>query len=527
MNFMRAKTGFKYSAAAIFFALIILAFPFESIAQTEIRAEDFAGEYTGERHSMRDPSGYAAVKTLEGIALKAVSGEYEKIYIIEGGEDSARAFFERSGAAAVKKIESQNSRGEKWDYFECSIGGKKAACEYHVFGEDMLRHAMLCYSFRNIDARRIRGILRNGSFDKIYLDFYKSLKIAGAADYGIIGYRRAVVRHIYWRINAHRKAAAVREFVAAAGGAEKASSAFKIEMIESAGMKYYFENADFVGRISGFFRLIEKENDLKKYFLNSSDFYVIDDVDKAAAGLYKRSPLALKTAGLFAALVDENGFKFKALEGRAGEYFEGIPFDVRRVTFKDGEGRIRSLLACEHPYGRSAMAMASAMGRRGMKKIIFYGTCGSFVTIPKYSVIIPSAIIGHDGRAYGNPIYAGYKAAAGNGTDTGTAVNSSPPAVFLTGKHASVFSPLAETRRAVNEFVKSGVDSVDCETAHAFAAPACAGSERSAVFIASDFPGTDSTLESWERENNSYIRAQMKVLDMIIKELDISEIVLK
>ncbi len=525
MKHMRANPAFKYSITAIFNILIFLSFPFESIAQTEICAEDFAGEYTGARHSMRDPSGYAAVKTLDAIARKAVRGEYEKIYIIEGGEDAARAFFNRSGAAAVKKIESQNSRGEKWDYFECSIGGEKAACEYHVFGEDMLRHVMLCYSFRNVDARRIRGILRNGSFDKIYMDFYKSLKIAGVADYGIIGYRRAVVRHIYWRINVHRKAAAVKEFVAAAGGAEKASSAFKIEMIESAGMKFYFENTRFVWQISDLFRLIEKEGDLQKYFLNSSDFYVIDDVDKAAAGLYKRSPLALKATGLFAALLDENGFKFKALEGKAGEYFEGIPFDVRRVTFKDGAGRIRSLLACEHPYGRSAMAMASAMGRRGMKKIIFYGTCGSFITIPKYSVIIPSAVIGHDRRAYGNPLYAGYKAAAGNGT--GTAVNSGLPAVFLTGKHASVFSPLAETGRAVDEFVKNGVDSVDCEAAHVFAAPACAGSERSAVFIASDFPGTDSTIESWERENDSYIRAQMKILDMIIKELDISEIVLK
>lgn len=525
MKYMRAKTGFKYFAAAIFLALIILFFPFESIAQTVIRAEDFAGEYTGARHSMRDPSGYAAVKTLEAVAAKAGCGEYEKIYIIEGGEDAARNFFEISGAAAVKKVESQNSRGEKWDYFECSIGGEKAACEYHVFGEDMLRHIMLCYSFRNIDARRIKGILRNGSFDKIYIDFYKSLKIAGTADYGIIGYRRAVVRHIYWRVNAHRKAAAVKEFMAAAGGSEKASDGLKAEIIKSAGMRFYFENADLVGRISEFFRLIEKESDLKKYFLNSPDFYEFDDIDKTASGLYKKSPPALKTAGRFAALLDENGFKFKTLEGKAGEFFNDIPFDVRRVTFKDGEGRIRSLLACEHPYGGSAMAMASAMGRRGMKKIIFYGTCGSFVTIPKYSVIIPSAIIGPDGRAYGNAIYDDHKAAAWR--ETGMSAHPDGAAVVLTGKHASIFSPLAETRRVINEFTENGVDSVDCEAAHVFAAPACSNAERSAVFIASDFPGTDSTIESWERENESYIRAQMKILDMIIKELDIAEIILK
>lgn len=133
----------RVSIYTIFLISIILGFPLESSAQTVIRAEDFAGEYIDARHSMHDPSGYAAVKTLDAIALKAGSGEYEKIYIIEGGEDAARAFFKSSGAAAVKKIESQNSRGEKWDYFECSIGGEKAACEYHVFGEDMLRHTML------------------------------------------------------------------------------------------------------------------------------------------------------------------------------------------------------------------------------------------------------------------------------------------------------------------------------------------------------------------------------------------------
>jgi len=60
-----------------------------------------------------------------------------------------------------------------------------------------------------------------------------------------------------------------------------------------------------------------------------------------------------------------------------------------------------------------------------------------------------------------------------------------------------------------------------------FGAPDTEKIEKSAVFIASDFPGTRSTLENWERESGDYIRAQMKVLDIIIEELDIKEIVLK
>jgi|GEM_PF-5196982 len=510
----------KRSCRCLFVFLVLISFIFslrlECLAQnTVIRAEDFAGEFLNERHSMRDPSGYAAVKTLEGVAAKAACGEYERIYIIEGGEAAVKSFLEKSRALEIKKVESQNSRGEKWDYFECVIEGKKAACEYHVFGEDMLRHIMLCYSFRNIDASKIRGILRDDSFAKIYLDFYKSLKIAGNADYGIIGYRRAVVRHIYWRINAHRKALALKEFIEASGGAHNASDVLKAAVIKAAGLKFYIKSFRSINSLSAILTAIENERDLKKFFVNSADFYRIDEADKSAADFYKKSPLALKASAPFSMLMDENGLKFKMLEGRAGEYFTDIPFDVRRVMFLDRNGDKRSFIVCEHPYGKSAMAMASAMARLGMKKIIFYGTCGSFVKMPKYSVIIPGGIAGSLGRVYGNPLYERNK----NSVEKSGAV--------LTKKHASVYSPLTETIKAVNEFIMSGIGSVDCEAAHVFEAPACNGAERSAVFIASDFPGTDSTIESWERENDCYIRAQMKILDILIKEFDIAEIILR
>lgn len=91
---------------------IVLAAPFEAAAQTVFCAEEFAGVYTGEPHSMSGPSGYAAAKTLEAISSKTESGEYERIYVTEGGEEAAVDFFKRSGAEDVRKFSSQNSRGE-------------------------------------------------------------------------------------------------------------------------------------------------------------------------------------------------------------------------------------------------------------------------------------------------------------------------------------------------------------------------------------------------------------------------------
>ncbi|HOD40251.1 MAG TPA: hypothetical protein PKL57_06805 [Candidatus Wallbacteria bacterium] len=534
---------YKLNSSVFIISLVFFtaAFSFEACAQKIIGAQDFVYGYKDKTHSMADSRGYAQIKTLKRVVEGVAGGEYSDLFIVEGGETEAVKFLAGSGARNITKKISQNSRGEKWDFFEFEINGKKSAAEYHVFGEDMLRHIMLCYSFAGTPAGRLKGVLRENCLYEIFSGFYKSLKLLGPADYGINGYRRAVVRHIYWRINAARKAESLKSFVAASGGAAAAARRLKTEWLAAAGVKAYRKNFIRLRQTISFMSRIETEAECGRFFKNSKNYYELDAFEKNIL-FFDELIVKKNKCGLFSNLLRGGSIKFSELEGLAGEYFNDLEFDIRRIAFKDSYGREKKILVCEHPYGANSAAMASTMAKSGIKKIIFYGTCGFLLPARKYSVIIPGQIM-HGAAcksysaagvnrsplyAFQNSIYAKvrdkFKASPEicGGEGAGTAAG-----IILTKKHRSIFSPLAETMEFIAGCRESGIESVDVEAGCVFGAPDTEKIEKSAVFIASDFPGTRSTLENWERESGDYIRAQMKVLDIIIEELDIKEIVLK
>ncbi len=534
---------YEIKSAALIISLIFFtaAFSSDACAYQIIRADEFAGGYTGKAHSMADSRGYAEIKILKSVAAGAAGGKYRPLFIVEGGETEAVKFLDGNGARNITKKTSQNSRGEKWDFLEFEIGGKKSAAEYHVFGEDMLRHIMLCYSFAAIPPDGIIGVLRENSRDKIFSGFYKSLKTLGPADYGIIGYRRAVVRHIYWRINAVRKAESLNKFITSSGGAAAAAHRLKIESLAAAGVKAYLDNFIRMRQTVSFISRIETQAEYGRFFKNSQDYYELDAFEKNIL-FFEELIVKKNKFGLLSNMLSGGALKFRSLEGLAGEYFNELEFDIRRISFKDSCGREKKILVCEHPYGANSSAMATAMAKAGIKKIIFYGTCGFMSPARKYSVIIPRQIMhGAADESYSAaevnkaPLHAFQNSIYSKANDIATAASEirasegagTAAGVIFTGKHRSVFSPLAETMEFINGCRAGFIESVDVEAGCLFGAPDTEKVEKAAIFIASDFPGTPSTLENWERESGDYIKAQMKVLDLIIEDLDIKEILLK
>lgn len=529
---------FEYSFSLLFFILLFGLFSGASICAAsgaseraasgvEFGAVDpgFVKCFTGEPHSMESPGRYAASKTLAEIVRGTASGAIGRVAIVEGGKKSAGIWLEKLGASDVVTRTGANLKGEKWEYLEAFAGGETMAVEYHAFGADMARHLMLSYAFAGVPPSKISGAVRRGWQETAFSDFRSFLRRLGRVDVGIIGYRRSIIRHIYWRLNASRKARSLRDAVSRSGGLEAFAGGIKKALLYGAGLRQYLKAgadlsalclaADRIGRMGD----LEFARYQEKLFVSSYEYYRFGEADGAAGRIAK----AVRAAGgrpVPGSAFDETGIAFEEIKGRAGEFFD-IPFDIRRVTFITRNGGRIVAAACEHPYGSMAAPLVRAMAAAGAGKIFFYGSAGSLASLPRYRVIVPGAFEGAPGTI-ANPFQkevAGWMSEPGFRAEDG--------GLSLTGLHASVFSPLCETARAIAEMKARGVSSVDVEAAHVMRESLKRGVPAFALFIATDFPGTGGTLEEWDRESAEYVRAQMKALDLIIRDIDAVGVVIK
>jgi len=476
---------------------------------------DFIEKYIGTAHSMDSPEKYAASKTLVEIVDGVKSGFYKRIIVVEGGRDSALKWLETAGAGHIKRLEGKNSKNEKWDYFEAAIGGETVAVEFHAFGEDMLRHLMMCQAFAGVSRDKISGVLRNRWFELCRADYDSFLKTIGRIDIGIIGYRRSIVRHIYWRLTAVRKAETIVKTISSHNGAANLIEEIKRRILHTEGfheLRAFKKEIDIFSKFILEFEPLQKNGaGIDRFFTSSDEYYALDKADRALKNILcelKKNGAA--NSRLFD-LADEKGIKFKAIEGKAGEYFEQS-FDIRRITFKTRNGEMIVAAACEHPYGSAASAMAQAMCGAGAKKIFFYGSCGAiFENARHYEIIVPRSFVTERGYIE-NPFV---KKIENNKT------------IKISKLHASVFSPLCESAPAIADLKKLGVGSVDVESAHVMRDTAGSGVTVNSLFIVSDIPGTRNTLDGWDRENDDYVRSQMKALDLIIGDIEAVGVELK
>ncbi len=508
----------KISASALYSLLLISALFSSPAAAAEDQFDkntggyrtidpDFIEKYTGAAHSMDSPEKYAASKTLAEIVAGVKSGYYKRIIVVEGGRDSARKWLETVRAGHIKRLEGKNSKNEKWDYFEAAAGGETVAVEFHAFGEDMLRHLMMCHAFAGVSREKISGVLRNRWFELCRADYDSFLKTIGRIDIGIIGYRRSIVRHIYWRLTAVRKAGTIAGALSNHDGAENFIGEIKRHILHNAGfqtLRALKKDVDvFSNFILGFEALQKNGAANDRFFTSSGEYYELDKADRSLKNIICELKKNGAAHSRLLDLADEKGIKFIAIEGKAGEYFEQA-FDIRRITFKTRGGGKIVAAACEHPYGSAAEAMALSMNDAGAKKIFFYGSCGAlFENARHYEIIVPGAFLMERG-CIENPFAKKL---------------ANDERVTISRLHASVFSPLCESVPEIGSLKKLGVGSIDVEAAHVMRNSESLSGTVNSLFIVSDIPGTKNTLDGWDRENEDYVRSQMTALDLIIGDI--------
>ncbi|HNY12911.1 MAG TPA: hypothetical protein PKK26_15085, partial [Candidatus Wallbacteria bacterium] len=333
------KTSAIAAYSVLFIFTLVSNFPafagvplYKKHAEYTVIDSDFIEKYIGADHSMESPEKYAASKTLKEIVEGVKNGHYKRIVVIEGGRGTAEKWLGTSGAQNIKKLDGKNSKDEKWDYFEAAFGGETIAVEFHAFGVDMLRHLMICHAFAGVSREKISGVLRNRWFELCRADYDSFLKTIGRIDIGIIGYRRSIIRHIYWRITAVKKAETITDMLSK-HNARDLIEELNRNVRENAGFKKLGALKKDIDIFSVFiFRFEAKAKAgaaAERFFTSSDEYYALDNAERAL----KNIKCELKKNGAANSrlldIADEKGIKFKPLEGKAGEYFN-LAFDIRR-----------------------------------------------------------------------------------------------------------------------------------------------------------------------------------------------------
>ncbi len=235
-------------------------------------------------------------------------------------------------------------------------------------------------------------------------------------------------------------------------------------------------------------------------------------VERAFAGL-RAHPEAL---ALVADVVGPGGFKIEV----AGQVREAIPtdsfVDQSVITFVDDAGAKRSLLLSRNPYGDLAHEMGQVLVDNGVKNIFVFGTAGA---------LAPGAQIGD--------LHVPDKFLASGGAEpfrnvAVSVVSAMPerlrPPVQLGSTLANVTSPLDETMPAIERLRQRGANVVEMELSHLLDALKGQGADVAAVYLVSDIPGTEKTIE--KQAKNELARALSSAVDLLVQSLGMRGVVL-
>ncbi len=212
---------------------------------------------------------------------------------------------------------------------------------------------------------------------------------------------------------------------------------------------------------------------------------------------------------------------------KAGEYVRSAGFDVRRFDVFVRGGAKKRILIAKHPYGEQARLLARELYSAGARRVLFLGSCGGFDEGMRTGDILVSRSFyrfDESGRFHGpygaNDAWSFFKSDA---ADSGSEAAGFKNRVSFKESHVSVPSALIETRRAVQGFIDAKISSVDCESFYLFENKPAARAA-GAIFIVTDLPLKQHTLESYDSNSPAMLEAQMRALDLVIKYFGIEDI---
>lgn len=494
-------------------------------AHAASQAPDFAANYVaahsavpvkyiaGLNHSMRNPYKYASQK-IPARVLKLISeNKIDKMIVFQGGKDECERYLKSNyGGFRVEEFEDSYQDGSKTAFYKLS--GRNLYIDYKNYGRDMAVHKAMLYQFCGLCGDKIEVLVYKDPFAPNPL-FAKSAGDAGTCEIAVIGYVRSFVRDFTLRKTALQKAKYLRDFLASPVNYHGLIK--RVKNIYAGRRAMRLSAAPELLEISAALGVI-LNSDPALFFKNSRYYYLLADLESRF--------IKISGGAGFEDIMSGSGFKFYPVNGRydfkAGEYIQSA-FDIRRFVISGNDGSKKRLLITRHPYGEQARALKNELYAAGARRILFLGSCGGFdEDMAAGDIIISRAFYRYDqnGEFYGP--YAGndafgYFKAVMNKPQT-------PAAGFkLKNYHVSVPSPLVETIESVNNIINKKISSVDCESFYLFEQKEPLRS-MAAIFIVTDLPLKEHTLESYDSESPLMRRAQMRALDLVIDYFQISDV---
>jgi len=473
------------------------------------------------KHSMANPFKYASSKIPESIKKLIASGRVSKLIVFQGGKENCLRYFkEKRIGAALSEFADTFADGAKTSFYK--ISGSDIYIDYKNYGRDMAVHKALLYHFAGFSAPKIEIVAEedDGATNPL---FYESVKAAGRCDFAVIGYVRSFVRDFTLRKMTFEKAKFLRDHFAKGVNRLKTGTAIKRLLLRVGGGA----NRPAADELRGFFRTVEliADSDPSVFFRDSRYYFALTELE---AALLKTSREGLD------ALITEKGFKYYPVKGKynfkAGEYVHSAGFDIRRFDALVSGGAKKRILIARHPYGEQARCLAEELYSAGARRVLFLGSCGGFDEgLQTGDILISRKFYRFDesGRFHGpygaNDAWRLFKSLSEEEKTAGREPSPYKNRVEIKDYHVSVPSPLVETKRTVNDFIAGNISSVDCESFYLFENKHASRSA-GAVFIVTDLPLKDHTLESFDSNSPAMLEAQMRALDLVIQYFGIEDI---
>ncbi len=248
----------------------------------------------------------------------------------------------------------------------------------------------------------------------------------------------------------------------------------------------------------------------------------IDALAAVEAALKAMCQAYPEAAALVADIVSDAGFKLSVSGMVRDTVPEGTFIDQTVITYIDKDGHDRSLLLSRNPYGEIAHELGRVLVDQGVKNVFVFGTVGGLKETDEVGdlhvpteVIRPLGPVSFDNKALSIATTLG---ATLNAHADGTRGELALP-MTLGGRVANVASPVDETLPAVDQLRDSGATIVEMELSHLQHALQGTDVDLAAVYLVSDVPGTDKTIE--KQGHLELDRSLQQAVDVLVEGLGI------
>lgn len=249
-------------------------------------------------------------------------------------------------------------------------------------------------------------------------------------------------------------------------------------------------------------------------FRFSARLSALQHVEHALAAMVKEHP---ESGALIDDIASAHGFKV-VVSGRVADRIpEGTFIDQTVVTYIDEGGARRNLLLTRNPYGEIAHELGRVLVDNGVDNVFVFGTAGGLQPGDALGDLhAPTQVDKPGGRLQFDNV--------------ALQIATSMPALLRSpmrtgGRVANVASPVDETLREVERLSRSGADIVEMELSHLAAALQGTDVRLSAVYLVSDLPGTDKTIE--KQGHLELEQSLQKAVDVLIEGLGMRSVVLE